>query len=45
MTQATRDKAFRAAQAARGLVKVTVWVPADQAERIKALARKVRVAK
>ena len=31
MTQATRDKAFRKAQAARGLVKVTVWVPASEA--------------
>ena len=32
MTQATRDKAFRKAQAARGLVKVTIWVPASEAE-------------
>ena len=42
MTQATRDKAFRKAQAARGLVKVTVWVPADQRAAFRALAGKAR---
>ena len=40
-TLAQRSAAHRARKAAKGLVKVEVWVPADMVERLKKYERKL----
>ena len=40
--QSDYDKAFRKAQAARGLVKVAVWVPTSMRDRLKKYAERLR---
>lgn len=41
LTPAERQAERRAKKAARGLVKVEVWVPADQVAKVKALEKKL----